>query len=427
MDETRLNKIAADLATVGEAAPGDLPVDLMSGTHAMSNRMAAGVYSRTGGVRTSYPAGIQPYDLEKVTATLFQTTRVVSGSKHKGAPRLTPGAQAKIKGTVKDAVGFTCSPLQSRMRRLSNENMTMDDGVMSIGTLKVHLQEQAIIDDLLYVMMGIEGKYIDMTVHEGEHQDDLQSATFTVDETLDPSLNDVVQRILPLASHYITIQSFIDSRAKFEYGLVNHALCAAIREILKEYLVLIAQLERDFRSAAQQFTIQKLWYHSHLSLRTMGVLGALVQALARATSTEEYQDARTAASEHEVILPLRAKGGGVLGALAERMLQLYGDDTTRKLYSHLLERASVPYFGMLDAWIRYGEIRDPDMAVPAFLEPLKMKILLAGKYLNVIRECGISTTSSERMQELEQGAELQDGATLAAAKGEVMRTLNGTR
>jgi gamma-tubulin complex component 2 len=24
-----------------------------------------------------------------------------------------------------------------------------------------------------------------------------------------------------------------------------------------------------------------------------------------------------------------------------------------------LERAAVPYFGMLDAWIRYGEIRDP--------------------------------------------------------------------
>jgi gamma-tubulin complex component 2 len=67
------------------------------------------------------------------------------------------------------------------------------------------------------------------------------------------------------------------------------------------------------------------------------------------------------------------------------------------------------------------------MAVPAFLEPLKMKILLAGKYLNVIRECGISVTNSERLEELEQGAELQDGATLAAAKGEIMRTLNGTR
>jgi hypothetical protein len=88
--------------------------------------------------------------------------------------------------------------------------------------------------------------------------------------------------------------------------------------------VLISQLERDFRNSTQQFTIQKLWYHSHLSLRTMGVLGALVNALARATTTEEYQDPRTAASENEVILPLRAKGGGVLGKLAERMLQLYG-------------------------------------------------------------------------------------------------------
>jgi gamma-tubulin complex component 2 len=50
---------------------------------------------------------------------------------------------------------------------------------------------------------------------------------------IDPSLKDVVGRVLPLAAHYVTIQSFVDSRSKFEYGLVNHALCAAIREMLK--------------------------------------------------------------------------------------------------------------------------------------------------------------------------------------------------
>jgi gamma-tubulin complex component 2 len=31
-----------------------------------------------------------------------------------------------------------------------------------------------------------------------------------------------------------------------------------------------------------------------------------------------------------------------------------------------------------------------EVAVPSFLEPLKHKILVAGKYLNVVRECGIT-------------------------------------
>ena len=75
---------------------------------------------------------------------------------------------------------------------------------------------------------------------------------------------------------------------------------------------------------------------------------------------------------------------------------------------------------MLHSWIHHGEIRDPygefmiqerknvkkenlkedfndaywearytirDKTIPPFLIPFKNKILLAGKYLNVIREC----------------------------------------
>jgi len=39
---------------------------------------------------------------------------------------------------------------------------------------------------------------------------------------------------------------------------------------------------------------------------------------------------------------------------------------------------------------RIGTKRLPGGAcIPAFLQPWKHKILLAGKYLNVIRECGI--------------------------------------
>lgn len=99
------------------------------------------------------------------------------------------------------------------------------------------------------------------------------------------------------------------------------------------------------------------------------------------------------------------------------------DLATKKLYVHLLSKASQPYVSMLHSWIHHGEIRDPyeefmiqerknvkkenlkedfndaywearytirDKTLPPFLIPFKNKILLAGKYLNVIRECGIA-------------------------------------
>jgi hypothetical protein len=50
---------------------------------------------------------------------------------------------------------------------------------------------------------------------------------------LDPSLSDLVERILPLATYYTGITSFIEQRSHLEYGLVNHALCASIRDMLK--------------------------------------------------------------------------------------------------------------------------------------------------------------------------------------------------
>ena len=100
----------------------------------------------------------------------------------------------------------------------------------------------------------------------------------------------------------------------------------------------------------------------------------------------------------------------------------YRDPVTFDTHSHLLSKAAKPYLDILSKWIHYGEIVDPYdefminekrgikkenlwadyndsyweqrytlrlEAIPPFLERWKDKILLAGKYLNVIKECGI--------------------------------------
>ncbi len=46
-----------------------------------------------------------------------------------------------------------------------------------------------------------------------------------------------------MCADFIEISKFIDTRMQFEYGLVNHALCDGLNSLLKDYLVLAAQLE----------------------------------------------------------------------------------------------------------------------------------------------------------------------------------------
>lgn len=88
---------------------------------------------------------------------------------------------------------------------------------------------------------------------------------------------------------------------------------------------------------------------------------------------------------------------------------------------------------MLHSWIYHGEIMDPynefmivekntvrkenlkedfndaywemrytirEGSVPVFLEPMKNQILLAGKYLNVVRECGVIIANPEEMNQV---------------------------
>ncbi|CAG8476641.1 8431_t:CDS:2, partial [Diversispora eburnea] len=322
---------------------------------------------------------------------------------------------------------FIKAPLNSRVIRssLSSDNV---DKEQKVGTFSLQQQEYYIIEDLLFVMMGLEGKYIEMNLMKNKSEKDqkLEGIIFSVDGTLDPSLKDLTERVLPLATYYISIDTFIEIHSEFEYGFVSHALCAAMRGLLKEYLVLITQLEHQFRSSTS-FTLQKLWFYVHPTLHTMTNIHSLILEIREADMEAMDNNVR------EILMvdgfprndnaPQRIKGGGILSILVDRMTNMSGDPATKKLYMYLLSKSSQPYVTMLHSWIYHGEIRDPhdefmiqekkqitkenlkvdyndeywekrytirENIIPPFLISFKDKILLAGKYINVVRECGIA-------------------------------------
>jgi gamma-tubulin complex component 2 len=127
------------------------------------------------------------------------------------------------------------------------------------------------------------------------------------------------------------------------------------------------------------------------------------------------------------------KGGIILGILAQRLSTLAGDVSARALLQNLLHESSKPYMHMLNLWLHHGEINDPhgeflikeqksirkekldedytdeywekrytirEGEIPPQLEGLRDKVLLAGKYLNVVRECGGIDVSKDKAMDV---------------------------
>jgi hypothetical protein len=76
--------------------------------------------------------------------------------------------------------------------------------------------------------MGYTLSYLQLSVSHAE-----LSGWTDSDMPTDPSLADLVERVLPLGTYYTGISAFIEQRSHLDFGLVNHALCAAMRVMLK--------------------------------------------------------------------------------------------------------------------------------------------------------------------------------------------------
>jgi gamma-tubulin complex component 2 len=303
----------------------------------------------------------------------------------------------------------------------------------------LEVQEAVILEDLLMVFMGYEGQYIRFakSYNPALEKERLLGPGFKILSGLDPSLQDLTTTMLKMATHYGAVEAFVEVQSREEFGAVNHALCAAIRKLLQDYLILIAQLETQFLTNPS-FTLHVLNLHTLPTSHMMFQIYSLAREILKRNSLlEEDEDSDDGLDDIENILEsLRecgdlgpgnipgkkiCKGGSVLGLITKRLETMSGDPAARTLLKTLLRDASRPYMMMLNEWLHHGSIKDPhaeflvreqksirrerleqdytdeywerrytirDHDVPPQLEGVKDKVLLAGKYLNVVRECG---------------------------------------
>ncbi|KAG0425539.1 hypothetical protein HPB47_027311 [Ixodes persulcatus] len=293
-----------------------------------------------------------------------------------------------------------------------------------LGALPIKAQEYRLIKDLLNCMIGCDG----ISIHS--RLDPHGKRVFSVDDTADVSLREIAGRILPLCASYSTVMRFAEDKWEPGQGLVNQALAAALRHLLHDQFTLAAQLEHQLVNRGG-LTLQKMWFYVQPALAYMETLASIVRTLRKEN----------------------CYGGKILGALHKRTVSLTGDAKSRDIGLHLIKAASVPYFDMLERWVYRGHIRDPnaefmvcdksqvkkeDMSVdhsdnywnsryalrpdmvPKFLRPIQDKILITGKYHNVILQCGAKPKSSPEdrlcysVDEREYGEKIERSYQLAS-------------
>ncbi|RDA83188.1 hypothetical protein CP532_1232 [Ophiocordyceps camponoti-leonardi (nom. inval.)] len=320
-----------------------------------------------------------------------------------------------------------------------------------LGDMSLEVQEAAMVEDLLFVFMGYEGQYVRYAkgYNPTDERDRLSGPTFRILPGLDPSLHDLTLSMLPMATHYSALVAFCDVQSRSDFGAVNHALCASVRRFLHDYLVLMAQLETQFLTS-ESFTIHVLNLHTVSTSQMMLQLYSLARELLKKNGlldddeTDVDDDGDDDSDDYDKVIERLTpggdlmsskmagkgicKGGAVLGILTRRLETLSGDAAARALLTSLLRDASRPYMVMLNEWLHHGAIKDPhseflikeqksirrerleqdytdeywerrytirDQHGPPQLDGVKDKVLLAGKYLNVVRECGGVDASKE--------------------------------
>jgi gamma-tubulin complex component 2 len=166
--------------------------------------------------------------------------------------------------------------------------------------------------------MGYEGQYIRFAkgYNPFEERDRLSGPQWRILPGLDPSLQDLTLSMLRMASHYTALETFVDVQSRDEFGSVNHALCASIRKLLQEYLVMVAQLETQFLSD-DSFTLHVLNVHILPTSHMMAQLYALAHEFLKrnALLDDETDESSDSNDDFDHILEQLREGGELVPAI----------------------------------------------------------------------------------------------------------------
>lgn len=258
-------------------------------------------------------------------------------------------------------------------------------------------QEAVLVRELLISLCGIEGCYIRVSASQSHGKVKMKDIKFVLDPACaERGLVSQATSVLPVCEAIARIRHFVRVQSRHEYGSVSHAYVAGVKRMLREFDVLVAQLDTLYRTTkGGGLSMQKLKYFLQPARTTLFTLDRLCDRLSDLT------------------------GGKLLDSLYAASLE-QGDEHSRKIHLHLLEMVSKPFADMLSKWLFRGDLDDVygefmimedttlsreallddfnaqyweqryslrEEHVPIIIQKHAQQALTAGKYLNVVRSC----------------------------------------
>ncbi len=248
--------------------------------------------------------------------------------------------------------------------------------------------EQAILKDILFVLQGIDGKYVKFC-----------EATFryVVDPSvlplLPPGSGDLIAHVCEMSWLFTRVEIYVNctDEAKatrdIRPGLVRQAFAYSIGEELTEYYRFLAILDSQLGVSEAGLTLRRLAVWAIEPIERLRLMATLVDAAGS------------------------LQGGALASCLHTHMQQ--GDPTARDLVERILRRVCTPIFTMISDWVFEGSLSDPNgeffvgdvvdvlpdrlwqdkyfinaSILPKFIPPeMANKILVVGKSINFLRQC----------------------------------------
>ncbi len=111
---------------------------------------------------------------------------------------------------------------------INNMNPRDKSGIINkakepLSSFSSNEQDKILVDDLLLVMLGLEGKYIKRKVNNTSYKDfkvEFEVEPYLDNPTCDPPLLSLTNLILPMGYYYCSLSNFVNLRDKPETGLV---------------------------------------------------------------------------------------------------------------------------------------------------------------------------------------------------------------
>ncbi|QPG73362.1 hypothetical protein FOA43_000672 [Brettanomyces nanus] len=308
-------------------------------------------------------------------------------------------------------------------------------------------QEAAIIQDLIYVLAGLEGYYIryseEFDINKASSR--LSGPDFVINRHIDTSFKDITKRINKLGKMYFALCSFVEVYSDLVHGHIMQTLCYEIINFLKQYETLLRDIERHFKEDSKySLTVLEQELSRGTTLDQIGVAVKIQRLYEIVESINRENEKRNGNSNLESLqfeTMMRSlkddhytgtldgvlsdsvnsrfvKGGMILNIIQMRIDGYKGNMRVHKFLIDIFDRVSMCYIEMLNKWLQYGIIDDnydeflisessvsDNMKYDAMqwadkftirregllkqfqIREIQKKIILTGKYLNVLKEC----------------------------------------